>query len=302
MKKKSKLSLYQKLNTEKAAGVVCTLPFTIGFLAFMIVPMCISLYYSFCDYDILNPPVFTGLKNFKRMFADEVFYKSLAVTFKFAIISVPLRLIFALIVALLLFKNTKMTGIYRALYYLPSIIGGSVAVAILWKRLFSIDGLVNKILAVFGMKEGISWLGNAKTAIWTLIILAVWQFGSSMLIFLSALKQIPTSLYEAARVDGANSWQQFWKITLPLLTPTIHFNLIMQMINGFLAFTQCLIITQGKPLNSTLFYTVYMYQQSFQFGSTGYGAALAWVMLALIAFITWILFATKKFWVYDGGL
>jgi multiple sugar transport system permease protein len=268
----------------------------------MIVPMCISLYYSFCDYDILNPPVFTGLKNFKRMFSDEVFYKSLAVTFKFAIISVPLRLVFALIVALLLLKNTKMTGVYRALYYLPSIIGGSVAVAILWKRLFAIDGLVNKILAVFGMKEGISWLGNTKTAIWTLIILAVWQFGSSMLIFLSALKQIPTSLYEAARVDGANGWQQFWKITLPLLTPTIHFNLIMQMINGFLAFTQCLIITQGKPLNSTLFYTVYMYQQSFQFGSTGYGAALAWVMLALIAIITWILFATKKFWVYDGGL
>ena len=178
-----------------------------------------------------------------------------------------------------------MTGVYRALYYLPSIIGGSVAVAILWKRLFAVDGLVNKLLMVFGMKEPVAWLGDTRTAIWTLIILAVWQFGSSMLIFLSALKQIPVSLYEAARVDGANGWQQFWKITLKLLTPT-----------------QCLIITQGKPMNSTLFYTVYMYQQSFLFGSTGYGAALAWIMLALIAFITWILFATKKLWVYDGGL
>ncbi len=302
MKKNSNLTLRQKLNTEKAAGIVCTLPFIIGFFAFMIVPMCISLYYSFCDYNILTPPVFTGLKNFKRMIADETFYQTLVVTFKFAIISVPLRLVFALIVALLLFKSTKMTGIYRSLYYLPSIIGGSVAVAILWKRLFALDGLVNKVLMIFGLEEPISWLGDTRTAIWTLIILAVWQFGSSMLIFLSALKQIPTTLYEAARVDGANSWQQFWKITLKLLTPTIHFNLIMQMINGFLAFTQCLIITQGKPLNSTLFYTVYMYQQSFQFGSTGYGAALAWVMLALIAVITWILFATKKFWVYDGGL
>lgn len=268
----------------------------------MIVPMCISLYYSFCDYNILTPPVFTGLKNFKRMIEDSVFYQTLFVTFKFAIISVPLRLVFALIVAMLLFKSTKMTGIYRAMYYLPSIIGGSVAVAILWKRLFSLDGLINKILMSLGMKESVAWLGDTRTAIWTLIILAVWQFGSSMLIFLSALKQIPTSLYEAARVDGANGWQQFWKITLKLLTPTIHFNLVMQMINGFLAFTQCLIITQGKPLNSTLFYTVYMYQQSFLFGSTGYGAALAWVMLALIAFITWILFATKKLWVYDGGL
>ncbi len=290
------------INTEKGAGIICTLPFTVGFLMFMIVPMCISLYYSFCDYNILTPPVFTGLKNFQRMFADETFYQTLVVTFKFALISVPLRLIFALLVAMLLFRSTKMTGIYRALYYLPSIIGGSVAVAILWKRLFALDGLVNKLLMIFGMKEPISWLGDTRTAIWTLIVLAVWQFGSSMLIFLSALKQIPVSLYEAGRVDGANSWEMFWKITLPLLTPTIFFNLVMQMINGFLAFTQCLIITQGKPMNSTLFYTVYMYQQSFQFGSTGYGAALAWIMLALIGAITAVLFATKKFWVYDEGL
>ena len=302
MKTTKHMTIRQKLNTEKAAGIVCTMPFIVGFLAFMIIPMCISLYYSFCDYNILQPPTFTGWANFKRMFSDATFYQSLVVTFKFAIISVPLRLIFALIVALLLFKSTKMTGVYRALYYLPSIIGGSVAVAILWKRLFAVDGLVNKLLMVFGMKEPVAWLGDTRTAIWTLIILAVWQFGSSMLIFLSALKQIPVSLYEAARVDGANGWQQFWKITLKLLTPTIHFNLVMQMINGFLAFTQCLIITQGKPMNSTLFYTVYMYQQSLLFGSTGYGAALAWIMLALIAFITWILFASKKLWVYDGGL
>ena len=238
------MTIRQKLNTEKAAGIVCTMPFIVGFLAFMIIPMCISLYYSFCDYNILQPPTFTGWANFKRMFSDATFYQSLVVTFKFAIISVPLRLIFALIVALLLFKSTKMTGVYRALYYLPSIIGGSVAVAILWKRLFAVDGLVNKLLMVFGMKEPVAWLGDTRTAIWTLIILAVWQFGSSMLIFLSALKQIPVSLYEAARVDGANGWQQFWKITLKLLTPTIHFNLVMQMINGFLAFTQCLISSE----------------------------------------------------------
>ena len=162
--------------------------------------------------------------------------------------------------------------------------------------------MINTLLNTIGIKTSFAWLGNTKTAIWMLIILAVWQFGSSMLIFLSSLKQIPTSLYEAASIDGANGWHSFWRITLPLLTPTSVFNLVMQMINGFLAFTQCLIITQGKPMNSTLFYTVYMYQQSFLFGSTGYGAALAWIMLALIAFITWILFATKKLWVYDGGL
>ena len=294
--------LKKAMNNERTAGIIFTMPFTIGFLLFMIVPMGISLYYSFCSYDILSPPVFTGLQNFKTMFADETFYKSIKVTFFFAFVSVPLRLLFALIVAMLLLKSTKMTGFYRAAYYLPSIIGGSVAVAILWKRMFATDGVINKLLQAVGINCTMSWLGNTKTAIWVLIILAVWQFGSSMLIFLSSLKQIPQSLYEAANVDGANGISKFFRITLPLLTPTIFFNLVMQMINGFLAFTQSYIITQGKPMNSTLLYTVYMYKQSFEFYNTGYGAALAWVMLAVIGLIPLFLFATKRFWVYEGGL
>ncbi len=291
------------LNKESTAGVVFSLPFIVGFLLFMVVPMGISFYYSLCDYNILSPPVFTGLNNYIKMFTnDNVFYKTIGVTFYFAFVSVPLRLIFALMVALLLLKSSKATGFYRAFYYLPSIIGGSVAVSILWKRMFATDGVVNLLLGILGIHTNFAWLGNNKTAIWTLIILAIWQFGSSMLIFLSSLKQIPVSLYEASRVDGANKFSQFFKITLPLLTPTIFFNLVMQMINGFLAFTQCFIITQGKPLNSTLFYTVYMYQQSFEFYNTGYGAALAWVMLLLISVITVILFATKRFWVYTEGV
>lgn len=301
MNQKEKLKYF--FNSKTGAAYVCVSPFIIGFCMFMIVPMAISLYYAFCDYDIVSPAVFTGTKNFQKMFADETFYKTLAVTFKFALISVPLRLIFALVVALMLFRATKMTGIYRAVYYMPSIIGGSVAVAILWKRLFASNGLINTLFLNIGLiDKPVTWLGDTRYALWTLIILAVWQFGSSMLIFLAALKQIPTTIYEAARVDGANGWEQFWRITLPLITPNIHFNLVMQMINGFLAFTQSLIITQGKPMNSTLFYTVYMYQQSFQFNSAGYGAALAWVMLLIIAFVTWILFATKRLWVYEGGL
>ena len=300
---KSNKTLRQKLNTEETAGIICTLPFTFGFLAFTIVPMLMSLYYAFTDYDIKNPPVWAGLKNFIKMFTDDPrFVKSLQVTFYFALTSVPLRLIFALLVALLLLRTTKATSFYRAAYYLPSIIGGSVAVSILWKRVFAKEGVVNAILGMFGIHTTFAWLGNKHTAIWVLVVLAVWQFGSSMLIFLSSLKQIPQSLYEAARVDGSNKWQQFWKITLPLLTPTIFFNLVMQMINGFLAFTQCYIITQGKPMDSTLFYTVYMYEQSFQFNNAGYGAAMAWVMLLIIALITAILFGTKKFWVYEGGL
>ena len=289
-------------NREDTAGIMFTLPFTLGFLFFMLVPMAISLYYSFCDYDILSAPNFTGVQNFIDMIGDPTFWQTIKVTFFFAFVSVPLKLVFALLVAMLLLKNTKMSWFYRAVYYLPSIIGGSVAVAILWKRMFAIDGVINNLLAGIGIESSISWLGNTKTAIWVLILLAVWQFGSSMLIFLSSLKQIPVSLYEAAMVDGAGRAYRFFKITLPLLTPTIFFNLVMQMINGFLAFTQCYIITQGKPMNSTLLYTVYMYQQSFEFYNTGYGAALAWVMLLLIGLITLFLFATKKFWVYEGGV
>lgn len=294
--------LYKFLNKESSAGVVFCLPFIIGFFVFLLVPMGISLYYSFCDYNILSPAKFVGLDNYIKMFTgDEVFWKSFKATMYFALVSVPLRLAFALMVAMILVKPTKLTGFYRAAYYLPSIIGGSVAVAVLWKRMFATDGVINSILAAFGIDTQMAWLGNTKTAIWTLILLAIWQFGSSMLIFLSALKQIPSSLYEAADVDGANKFTKFFKVTLPLLTPTIFFNLVMQMINGFLAFTQSLIITQGKPMDTTLFYALYMYQQSFQFNNAGYASAMAWMMLLLIGTFTLVLFKTKKYWVYDQG-
>lgn len=294
--------LYKFLNKESSAGVVFCLPFIIGFFVFLLVPMGISLYYSFCEYNILSPAKFVGLDNYIKMFTgDEVFWKSFKATMYFALVSVPLRLAFALMVAMILVKPTKLTGFYRAAYYLPSIIGGSVAVAVLWKRMFATDGVINSILAAFGIDTQMAWLGNTKTAIWTLILLAIWQFGSSMLIFLSALKQIPSSLYEAADVDGANKFTKIFKVTLPLLTPTIFFNLVMQMINGFLAFTQSLIITQGKPMDTTLFYALYMYQQSFQFNNAGYASAMAWMMLLLIGTFTLVLFKTKKYWVYDQG-
>ena len=290
------------MNKESTCGFVFALPFTIGFLLFLLVPMLISLYYSFCDYNILTPAKFTGVSNYIKMFTgDETFLHSLKATFYFAFVSVPLKLVFALIVAMILEKNSKMSGFYRAAYYLPSIIGGSVAVAVLWKRMFAVDGTVNSLLQMVGIDCHRAWLGDTKTAIWVLIILTVWQFGSSMLVFLASLKQIPVDLYEAARVDGSGKINTFFRITLPLLTPTIFFNLVMQMINGFLAFTQSLIITQGKPMDTTLFYAVYMYQQSFQFNNAGYGAAMAWVMLVIIGLFTLLLFKTKKFWVYDAG-
>ncbi len=296
---RKKKSLGQLMNTPGVAGYVFILPFIIGFLAFLALPMILSVGFSFTRYNILESPVFIGLENYKTMFFDDSkFWKVFGVTMYYVLFSVPLRLIMALLVALLLVKSSKLSGFYRAVYYLPSIIGSSVAVAILWKRMFASDGVINALLQTIGIPCEIAWLGRADTAIWTLIILAVWQFGSSMLIFLSGLKQIPVSLYEAATVDGANGIQRFFKITLPMLTPTIFFNLINQLINGFMAFTQSYIITQGKPRDSTLFYTVYMYQNSFTYNKLGYGCAMAWFMVFIVGLLTFVLFKTQNKWVY----
>lgn len=284
------------IHRSKLSGLLFVMPFLLGFTFFMLIPMLLSLGYAFSDYNILNPPTFSGLKNLEKLFSDETFWQSLKVTLFYTFVSVPLKLTFALIVALIMTKKTRLNGIYRAVYYIPSLLGGSVAVAVLWKRVFATNGLINKL---FDLE--VAWLGNKYTAIWVLILLAVWQFGSSMLIFLSALKQIPDSLKEAATVDGATGRQHFFRIVLPLLTPTIFFNFVMQTISAFLMFTQCQIITNGQPMNSTLFYAVYMYQQTFEFYNAGYGAAMAWVILLVIAAFTGLLFATKKFWVYEGG-
>lgn len=296
MKNNKKSSIKTVLEKETVSGYIFALPFIIGFIAFIVVPMAMSLYFSFCDYNILSPEKWIGLKNYAKLFQDPKFWNALKVTLKYAVFSVPLKLLFSLLVALLLLKTTRLSPIYRAVYYLPSIMGASVAVSVLWKQLFAGDGLVNQILGT-----DISWLGSTKTAIWVLILLSVWQFGSSMLIFLGALKQIPQELYEAAKVDGAGPFSRFFRITFPLLTSTIFFNLVMQSINGLLVFAQGQIITAGKPMDSTKFYVLYMYQQAFEFNKAGYASALGWVMVVLIALFTAFLFATKKFWVYEGG-
>lgn len=284
---------------EKIAGYLFILPFIIGFVCFLSIPMLMSLIFSFSKYDILNPPEFIGLDNYITMLTeDTLFWKTFGVSMFYVLFSVPLRLLMALIVALLLVRPGKMSAFYRTVFYLPSIIGSSVAVAILWKRMFASNGMINAILGELGIESNVAWLGRSNTAIWTLIILAVWQFGSSMLIFLAGLKQIPRYLYEAATVDGASGITKFFKITLPMLTPTIFFNLINQLINGFMAFTQSFIITEGKPQNTTLFYVVYMYQNSFKYNKLGYGCALAWFMVLVVGGLTALIFLTQNKWVY----
>ena len=293
--------VYHFFRRDDVAAIIFVLPFVIGLVAFLLVPMGLSFYYSLTEFNILRPPEFIGLENYRRMLTDIRLRGSLQATFYFVFVSVPLRLAFALAIAMLLFKSTKMMGIYRAMYYLPSMLGSSVAVAILWRRMFFVTGTFNSILDVFGLNRNFPWLGDVRTAIWMLILLAVWQFGSSMLIFLAGLKQIPETLYEAASIDGASKIRKFFLITLPLITPTIFFNLIMQLIAGFLTFNSAFIITNGGPLNSTNFFALYMYNHTFAWGNAGYAAALAWFMLLLLAVFAGILFATKRFWVYEGG-
>lgn len=298
MKKKPRL-LSRFFYSDQVAGYVFLCPFILNFLLFTFVPIFISLYYSFTDYKIAGTAEWVGLKNYITMFtADFRFWNSLGITAVYTFISVPLKLIFALIVALILNRNSKVVGIYRSMYYLPTMVGGSIAVAVTWKLMFQKYGLINSILNAVGIRSEMSWLSNPDTALGTLILLTVWQYGTSMVIFLAGLKQIPAQYYEAATVDGANKITSFFKITLPLLSPILFFNLVMQVISGFIAFTQAYVITEGGPANATLMYVLYIYRQGFSGQKMGYACALAWIMLLIVAFFTAIIFKSSNSWVY----
>ena len=280
-------------------GYILIAPWLIGFLIMYAIPMVISLYFSFTKYNLLSAPKFIGIDNFTRMFFhDPSFWKSLGVTFYYVFMLVPLRLIFAFIVAMLLNSKRKFLGLYRAVYYVPSIVGGSVAVSIVWKQIFGNDGVAMSLLSIIGIHQKLSFIGNPSTAIWTIISLGVWQFGSAMLIFLAAIKQLPKSIYESASIDGAGFFRQVFKITIPMLTPVIFFNLILQVINAFKAFTESYIITQGGPMDSTLFYVLNLYRNSFTYFDMGYSSAMAWVLVAIIGIFTAVLFKSQTSWVH----
>lgn len=281
-------------------------PFIIGFLAFTLIPMFISLYLSFTSYNLFTSPRWIGLGNFEKMFTnDPKYWNSVRVTIYYVFVGVPLRLAFALFVAMVLNTASRMVGTYRTIYYLPSIIGGSVAVSIMWRNIFSEQGIVNHFLMAFGAAP-VNWFGNATAALGMLITLSVWQFGSSMLIFLAGLKNISPEMYEAASVDGASPVRKFMNITLPLLSPVILFNLIMQTISAFMTFVPAYVISKGEggPLDGTMLYSLYLFRQAFMFNNMGYAAAMAWVMLIFIGILTFVLFKTSKMWVFyesEGG-
>ena len=285
---------------ETLTGYAFISPFLLGFLIFTAFPIAASLYLSFTDYNLFSPPSWVGLEQYQTMFTgDPKFWKSLRVTFIYVFAGVPLRLSFALLVALLLNRASRAIGVYRTVYYLPSIIGGSVAVSIMWRNLYGDEGVINKALNFIGL-ESVRWFADPLAALWMLITLSVWQFGSSMLIFLAGLKNIPPSLYEAASVDGANTFQRFFRITIPMLTPVVLFNLIMQTIAAFMTFIPAYIISKGEggPLDGTLLYSLYLFRRAFVFYDMGYAAAMAWILLAIVAVLTALVFFTSKYWVF----
>lgn len=281
------------------------LPWLIGLFAFYFGPIVASFYLSFTRYDLFNAPVWIGADNYKFMFTQDFrLTDSIKVTFQYVFLSVPLRLGFALFLAVLLNQNLRALDLYRTIYYIPSLLGGSVAISILWKQVFDGDGLFNQGLALLGI-QGPAWISDPRYAIYSLVGLSVWQFGAVMIIFLAGLKQIPGELYEAATVDGAGALRKFASITLPLLTPVIFFNLVITVIQSFQTFTKAFIISGGTggPINSTLLYSLYLYMKGFNFLEMGYASAMAWVLLAMIAVLSGLIFLSSRYWVFysDGG-
>ncbi|TQM10080.1 carbohydrate ABC transporter membrane protein 1 (CUT1 family) [Pseudonocardia kunmingensis] len=282
------------------AGYLFLLPWFVGLAGFVLGPMVISAYLSFTEYDLFSNARWVGPDNYRTILTDDPeFVQSVQVTFGYVFLSVPLRLVFALGIALLMNRAMRGMAFYRSVMYLPSLLAGSVGVALLWRQLFGREGAVNQLLAIVGVR-GPNWIADPDYSLLTLVVLAVWQFGSPMIIFLAGLRNIPAELTEAAQIDGAGPVRRFFSVTLPLLTPIVFFNLVMQTIVAFQAFTPSFIISNGTggPVESTLFYTLYLYQRAFAEYDMGYASALAWILVAIIATFTALTFLSSKRWVF----
>lgn len=295
-------SVRRRQRKQTAVAYMFLLPWFGGLFVFTAGPLLASLYLSFTDYDMFGAPRWIGVQNYVDMFTYDPRYTSaLKVTLTYVLLGVPLNLIFALLVAVLMNQKVRGRGLFRGIYYLPSLLGSSVAVAVMWRQLFGGDGVVNGLLEHIGI-DGPNWISHPSYALYTLIILHIWQFGSAMIIFLAGLQQIPRDLYEAAEIDGAGSVQKFWSVTIPMLTPVIFFNLVLGVINSFQAFTSAYIVSGGTggPSDSTLFYTLYLYQEGFTRFRMGYASAMGWVLLLIISLFTILNFWGARRWVFYG--
>ncbi len=281
----------------KNKGLLFIAPWLIGLILFKIIPFGASFVLSFTDYNLLDAPNFIGIGNYRAALNDPDFRLAFANTIKYVFLTVPMKLAFALFIAHILNFKLKGVGFFRTAYYIPSILGGSVAIAILWRFLFAYNGLINMIGGFIGL-PAVNWLGDPKIALFTISLLRVWQFGSAMVIFLAALKNIPQELYEAAEIDGAPKWRQFFNITLPMITPVVFFNFIMQLVQAFQEFNGPYIITGGGPLKSTTLLPLLIYNNAFSYFNMGYASAISWFLFFVIMVFTAITFRSQKYWVY----
>jgi multiple sugar transport system permease protein len=277
---------------------LCISPWIAGFLIFTAGPIVASLFFSFCNYDVVTPPNWVGIQNYKRLISDPLFWQSLKVTSYFSLVSVPLGIILSLIIAILLNQNIKGLTWFRTIYYMPSVISG-VAVALLWMWIFNPEfGVLNFLLWKLFHIQGPAWLMSEEWVIPALIIMSLWGIGGDIVIYLAGLQGIPTELYEAAEIDGANSFNKFLNITIPMMSPVLLFTLIMGIINSFQVFTQAYVMTRGGPHYASLFYVLYIYQNAFQFFSMGYASALSWILFLIILALTFLIFKSSPLWVY----
>jgi oligogalacturonide transport system permease protein len=282
---------------KRNVGLFFILIWLIGFIIFKVYPFATSLYYSFTDMHLFNGIHKFGLFQYEKVFNTSKIMKSLKITFKYAFVTVPLKLIAALFIAYILNFKIKGVNFFRTAYYVPSILGGSVAVAVLWKAVFKNDGIINTILGFFGV-EGPNWLADPCKALWVICLLRIWQFGSSMVIFLAALKGVPADLYEAASLDGAGKWRQFFSVTIPLITPVIFYNLVTQLCQAFQEFNGPYIITNGGPLQSTSLVAYFVYKYAFEQYEMGLASAISWILFLILLVLTIIAFVSQRYWVY----
>jgi len=283
-----------KREREGAAWVFLS-PWVLGASVLTLLPMAVSLYLSFTDYNLFDPPHWVGLRNYTQMFTEDPrYWRSVLTTVTYVVIAVPLQLALALTVALALKSLKRGKAFYRSAFYAPSLLGASMSIALVWRAVFNDGGTVDNLLGTGG------WVNKPGWALLAVALLTVWQFGAPMVIFLAGLQQIPAELYEAAAVDGAGRWRQFRSVTVPMLSPVLFFNLVLQTIQAFQVFTPAFAVSAGKggPADSTLVYTMYLYDRGFVASHMGYASAMAWVLLLVIGAVTAVLFRTSRSWVF----
>lgn len=293
---KKKNSIQRRQNIQ---GYAFIMPWLLGLFLFTLIPMIFSAALSLCNWNIVTGTStikFVGFDNYTRLFADPKFWQSLKVTFKFCLITIPCYQIISLLIAFLLTLDIKGMKVFRLIYFLPSIIP-TIACTMIWTRIFAQDGILNKALKIIGI-TGPTWLTDRNTALYALMIMGIWGIGNTMIIYLSGLQGVSEELKEAARIDGAKGHQIFFKITLPMISPTIFFNVVMAVIGSFQYFTQAYVMTEGGPMNSTLFYNLYLYQKAYKDFEMGYASAMAWVMFVIILILTMFVIKSSSFWVY----